>query len=52
MEPKEKILTINAVDFLVKTGICSSKREAKEMLASGAIRINTVKINGNFNLKL
>lgn len=31
------------VDLLVDNGICSSKREAREMIASGAITINHVK---------
>lgn len=31
------------VDLLVEKGICSSKREAREMITSGAITINNVK---------
>ncbi|MDE6285069.1 MAG: tyrosine--tRNA ligase [Bacilli bacterium] len=34
----------NILDLLVSNGICSSKREAREMVLGGAIRINNVKI--------
>lgn len=34
----------NLVDALVKTGLCSSKNEARKMLASGAISVNRAKI--------
>ena len=34
----------NIVDLLVDSGICSSKREAREFIASGAITINDEKI--------
>lgn len=33
------------VDFLVEHEICTSKREAREMITSGAITINNVKFN-------
>ena len=35
----------NIVDFLVNTGILSSKREAREFIANGSISINGEKIN-------
>lgn len=36
---------LNIVDFLVNTGICSSKREAREFVVSSSITINEEKIN-------
>lgn len=36
---------LNIVDFLVNTGICSSKREAREFVMSSSITINEEKIN-------
>ena len=36
---------LNIVDFLVNTGICSSKREAREFVISSSITINEEKIN-------
>lgn len=36
---------LNIVDFLVDTGICSSKREARELILSGSITINDEKID-------
>lgn len=35
---------LNIVDFLVNTGICSSKREAREFISSSSITINEEKI--------
>ena len=35
----------NLVDLLVQNHICSSKREAREMITSGAITINNIKFN-------
>jgi len=35
---------INIIDFLVDNAICSSKREAREMVSSNAININNQKI--------
>ena len=35
---------LNVVDLLVNTGICSSKREAREFISSGSIVINEEKI--------
>lgn len=35
---------INIVDLLVNSGICSSKREAREFLTNGSIRVNGEKI--------
>ena len=37
-------LNLNIVDFLVNFHICSSKREAREFITSGAISINNQKI--------
>jgi len=43
---------IKLIDMLVDNNICSSKREAREMLAAGAININNVKINDeNYEVK-
>ena len=36
---------LNIIDFLVNTGICSSKREAREFVSSSSITINEEKIN-------
>lgn len=36
---------INILDLLVNNGICSSKREAREMVSGNAIAINNKKIN-------
>ena len=36
---------MNIVDFLVNTGICSSKREAREFVSNNSITINGEKIN-------
>ena len=36
---------MNIVDFLVNTGICSSKREAREFVSTNSISINGEKIN-------
>ena len=36
---------LNIVDFLVNTGICSSKREAREFVVSSSITINEERIN-------
>ena len=36
---------INIVDMLVNYNICSSKREAREMVSGNAISINNKKIN-------
>ena len=36
---------LNIIDFLVNTGICSSKREAREFVNSSSITINEEKIN-------
>ncbi len=36
---------INIVDLLVNNGICSSKREAREMVTGNAISINNEKVN-------
>ena len=36
---------MNIVDFLVNTGICSSKREAREFVSNSSININGEKIN-------
>ncbi len=36
---------LNIVDFLVNTGICSSKREGREFVMSSSITINEEKIN-------
>lgn len=36
---------LNIVDFLVNTGICSSKREAREFVNSSSITINEEKMN-------
>ncbi|MCM1053172.1 MAG: tyrosine--tRNA ligase [Ruminococcus sp.] len=38
-------LNQNIVDFVVNSGICSSKREAREFINAGAISINNIKIN-------
>ena len=52
--PQFKFLFNNSIpilDFLVDKGICSSKREAKEMVEAGAILINDKKINDlNYNI--
>jgi len=46
-------INVNTIDFLVNTEICKSKREARELLKAGAIRINCVQIKDkNFNLKM
>lgn len=37
--------SINLVEFLVNYNICSSKREAREMVVSNAISINNKKVN-------
>ena len=39
------LLDKNILDFVVEYGICSSKREAKEFVSSGAISFNNKKIN-------
>ena len=36
---------MNIVDFLVNTGICSSKREAREFVNNNSITINGERIN-------
>ncbi len=36
---------VHMIDLLVNNSICSSKREAREMLSSNAISINNVKVN-------
>ena len=36
---------INIIDLLVNNSICSSKREAREMVSGGAISINNIKVN-------
>ena len=47
IEAKENIL----IDLLVNNGICSSKREAREFLSSGAITINGDKVTDeNMNI--
>ncbi len=38
-------LELNVVDFLVNHEICSSKREARELIGAGSITINDEKIN-------
>ena len=43
--PTFKVENINIVDLLVNSGICSSKREAREFINNNAISINNVKIN-------
>jgi len=43
--PQFNVEEINIVDLLVNNEICSSKREAREMISSGAILINNKKIN-------
>lgn len=43
--PNFEVKFINIVDLLVESGICSSKREAREMTSSNAISINNVKVN-------
>ena len=35
----------NIVDFLIFMGVCSSKREARELISSNAISINGEKVN-------
>jgi len=35
----------NLIDLMMKTGLCSSKREARELLQSGAVSINGVKVS-------
>ena len=36
---------MNIVDFLVNTGICSSKRESREFVSNNSISINGEKVN-------
>lgn len=38
---------VDTIEFLVTTGICSSKREARQMVSNGAIRINGSKMTSN-----
>ncbi len=38
------VTTTNMVDLLVDNQVCSSKREAREMITSGAISVNNIKI--------
>lgn len=37
------------VEFLVKTGIAKSNREAKELIEAGAIKINYKKVDDRTN---
>jgi len=42
--PHVSLFEENIIDFLVHTEICSSKREAREMVLAGAISFNNVKM--------
>lgn len=42
--PFEISSDLNIVDFLVETGVCSSKREAREFISNGSITLNGEKI--------
>ena len=44
LEPFEISSDLNIVDFLVETGVCSSKREAREFISNGSITLNGEKI--------
>ena len=43
--PFEISSDLNVVDFLVESGVCSSKREAREFINNGSITLNGEKVN-------
>ena len=43
--PSYQTAETNLIDLLVNSKICSSKREAKEMITNNAISINSIKVN-------
>ena len=44
LEPFESSSDLNIVDLLVESGVCSSKREAREFIGNGSITLNGEKI--------
>ena len=44
LEPFEINSDLNVVDFLVESGVCSSKREAREFINNGSITLNGDKV--------
>ena len=44
-------LDMSLLEYLVENGICSSKREAREMIANGAISLNNKKVTSEENRK-